>query len=215
MNDDFRNKDIKYDDINEATETTEKLPGNLTARKIKVLRISGLIFILSACFFLSFYFSSKIINNKNIDNSNNSNTAQSNSDVLDLDSKLVLKNGSEESVYTIAEYKEAQDIDYDLTQDALEKKLESQGYELSKKSDNQITFIKDANYVEGRYYIGLSNGYMALFQAETNSKLKLISEYKNETPEKFLPQSVKEELQKYKYSCDTPQEAETIISQFR
>lgn len=211
MKDDFKNKDINYEKEN---KIEEDLPGELTKTKVLILRISSLIFIFSGLFFLSFYVSLKIIHKNNSINIDKKFT-ESKGDMVDEKKKIILKQGAQEEVYTIAEFKKSASINYDLTTEALNKKLESEGYLPLQESKESYVYVRQNEFEVGKYYLGLSNGFIALYKADESTQLKLIKEFKNETPEHLLPESVKSELKKHVYSFYEEDDAEMYISQFR
>lgn len=205
MNNDFRNKDIKYSDNNDDIDN-EKLPGNLTKLKIKVLRVSSFIIFLSICFFLSFYLSFKVMN-KNEDEINK-NVVNSKRETLDDD--LILKMGDD--VFTIAEFKESEDIDYEITQEDLETRLKQKGYEFNYPSQNTIEITN--MYEPNKFYLGLSNGYMALFESDDNGLLKLVHEYKDKIKSRSLPEQVLNDLEKYMGPFDSREDVEIEMTGF-
>ncbi|MEG0295557.1 MAG: hypothetical protein RR620_02490 [Clostridium sp.] len=219
MNDNFKNKDIKLNE--EIDDREDALPGSLTKRKVRVMKICGFIFLLSACFFISFYFSSKVLNKNTVDESNNSNknVTNLNSNVLGEDYDIILKTGNEESVCTVAEYKKQNNIDDNLTEGFLTDKLGQNGYKLKDKNNDSVTFVKDSNYIPGKYYLGISNisnNYIAVYKADESGSLKLEQELK-EPPFKevsLLSPQAKKELETYVHSFDSIDQAEEVYSSF-
>lgn len=216
MNDNFKNKDIKLND--EIDDREDALPGSLTKTKVRVMKICGFIFLLSACFFISFYFSSKVLNKNTADESNNSNknVTNLNSNVLDEDSKIILKSGEGETVCTVAEYKSQNNIDDQLTEGFLSDKLSQSGYKLKNQNDDAVTFVKDSNYIPGKFYLGISNQYIGVYKADENGNLKLEQELK-EPPFKevsLLSPQAKKELETYVHSFDSIDQAEEVYSSF-
>lgn len=213
MNDDFRNKDIKYDEIN--NENQEKLPGDLTPKKVKVLRMCTFVFFLSACFFLSFYITTTISNSNKTNTNKDNNVASTKSEALDEEIKIILEEGNEKSVYTLAQFKtqESLDKEYSLTKENLTSMLRNQGFQLTDESKSQIIFTKE--YVSGKYYIGFSDGYLAIFQADTSQKIKIVKTYKDDRhKESLIEQEVKNNIRDNKEVFDTIDDADLRISEF-
>lgn len=107
-----------------------------------------------------------------------------------------------------------------ITEEELSNELSKDGYVLSEKNNQKLTFTRDEevnnnNLTPNKYYLGEENGYISVFKTDSNGEI-IESEkkvYSDSKPISNLPETDQNYIKENKFSYDTKDEALQKLSE--
>lgn len=107
-----------------------------------------------------------------------------------------------------------------VTEEELSNELSKNGYVLSEKDDQKLTFTRDkeinnSKLSPNKYYLGEENGYISVFKTDSNGEI-IESEktvYSDAKPISNLPETDQNYIRENKFSFDTKDEALQKLSE--
>lgn len=187
----------------------------------KKIYITILIFGIINLFFISYYITSNNIKNRNLENQNTEEAKETSStDVsraLKEDLKVSFYTGrNRDKVTTVKDLiKEINAGEY-LTEEILSNSASKDGYKLVDKSDEMFVYKRDEKTTlkANTYYIGESDGYLAIYKTDDKGSIKDKKVYSEDIPIDMLRDIDIDKLKNYEYfNSSSFEEAENKITE--
>ncbi|MBD7911518.1 hypothetical protein [Clostridium cibarium] len=189
--------------------------------KIKKFILLGAI-ILTLLFVISYFVFDNYLNNQNqIAEENNQTTlAKDKTKVLDDNFKITLFKGDvKERESTLKDMKKELGLGDNITEEALRKALENNGYTVDAVYDNEISFKRspESAVEPNKYYIREFDGYFAIYGSDKDGNLLIENPstdiYNERKKFKDLPKSDQDIINRLDLKFNTKAEAEEKLSE--
>jgi len=192
-------------------------------KKQKSAIIVTLVTLLAITFCASYFITNYLINNKN----NNQNVEAQNENVFSNNEYLndsifiTLKtNDNVDMVDNLLNIKKKLNLKEKLTEEELTLELSKDGYKLSEKNEEKLTYTRDEAirsdvFEANKYYLGEENGYISIFKTDESGSV-IESEkkvYKDSKPIVNLPETDQTYIKEHKFSFDSKEEALQKLSE--
>ncbi|WP_024615772.1 hypothetical protein [Clostridium sp. Ade.TY] len=168
----------------------------------------GIIILFSS----TYYLTSKSIKNRELQKQNSIQVEEVNSsgvvDGRNLRDDLIISfytNEKRDRTTTVSDLIKANDLKIGLTEEALTKQALKEGYELVEKSDERFIYRRNKeekeskNFEAGTYYIGESDGYLAIYKADNEGNLKKEKVYEDEMSIEMFREADSEKIKNFNY----------------
>lgn len=186
--------------------------------------ICGLLLVFSI-FFISYNISANRLNNsESSEKEKNTYNQFSSADMVNDNANIVLRtknssNGKFTEIGKVSAFELKQKLGNKVQKSELEDFYAKEGYALYSFDKNEIIFVKevDSNFEPNKYYLGVENGFIAIFKSDTNGKL-IIEDKVNDVTKKSiesLPEGDRRILKNYELKFDTKEEAEEQLTEFQ
>ncbi|WP_055668023.1 hypothetical protein [Desnuesiella massiliensis] len=186
--------------------------------------ICGLLLVFST-FFISYNISANYLNNsQSKDEEKNTYNQLSSADMINDNAKIVLRtknstNGKVEEVGKLTVFELKEKLGNKIQKSTLEDFYAKEGYKLYSFDKNEIIFIKESsgNFEANKYYLGVENGFIAIFKSDNDGKL-IIEDRVNDVTKKSiesLPEGDRRILRNYELKFNTKEEAEEQLTEFQ
>ncbi|NLP29266.1 MAG: hypothetical protein GX370_11065 [Clostridia bacterium] len=169
-----------------------------------------LIFAISFNIAMKFIDRNSAKSTENVDVLSNTSSVEK---VLSEDSKVILKllnNDNEISKLEVSIQELKNFISGDITLNKVKEYYSNDKFQFVEDKHNEIIFVKNASYIPGRYYLGITDKeFVAVFKCDHYGNLFIekpeedISNRNLET----LPESAQESLREFKYEYENKEEA--------
>lgn len=166
------------------------------------------IFIIAiiGLFFTTYYLVSDSIKNRDLNNQSASaaeeTVASKGERALKEDLKVSFYTGeTRDKTITVSEILKELNMEKNLTEEILSKSVLSSGYKLVDKSDDMFVYKreKEDTLKANMYYIGESDGYLAIYKTDDKGTIKKEKVYSEDTPVDMLRDIDVNKLKNYKY----------------
>lgn len=166
------------------------------------------IFIIAiiGLFFTTYYLVSDSIKNRDLNNQSASaaeeTVASKGERALKEDLKVSFYTGeTRDKTTTVSEILKELNMEKNLTEEILSKSVLSSGYKLADKSDDMFIYKreKEDTLKPNTYYIGESDGYLAIYKTDDKGTIKKEKVYSEDTPIDMLRDIDVNKLKNYKY----------------
>ncbi|MDY6011585.1 hypothetical protein [Clostridium sp.] len=187
----------------------------------KKIYITILIFGIINLFFISYYITSNNIKNRNLDNQNIENSKETSATTISRALKENLKvsfytGRNRDKVTTVSELLKEMNVGEYLTEEILTNAVSKDGYKLVDKSDEMFIYKRDekAKLKANTYYIGESDGYLAIYKTDDKGSIKDKKVYSEDIPIDMLRDIDIDKLKNYEYfNSSSFEEAENKITE--
>lgn len=192
-------------------------------KKQKAAFLLSFVTLLAISFCLS-YFITDYFTNPNRKNSElkvqNENIYADNKYLSD-DIFITLKtNENVDTIDNLLNLKEKLNLKENLTEDELTTELSKDGYKLSEKNEQKLTYTRDKEvksnkFEANKYYLGEENGYISIFKTDSNGNI-IESEkkvYTDSKPLSNLPETDQNYIKENKFSFDSKDDALQKLSE--
>lgn len=208
------------DNLNNKNSNSSKRYFN---KKQKAAFLLSFVTLLAISFCLS-YFITDYFTNPNRKNSElkvqNENIYADNKYLSD-DIFITLKtNENVDMIDNLLNLKEKLNLKENLTEDELTTELSKDGYKLSEKNEQKLTYTRDKEvksnkFEANKYYLGEENGYISIFKTDSNGNI-IESEkkvYTDSKPLSNLPETDQNYIKENKFSFDSKDDALQKLSE--
>lgn len=178
----------------------------------KIFYLSILLLGIIILFSSTYYLTSKSIKNRELQKQNSIQVEEVNSsgvvDGRNLRDDLIISfytNEKRDRTTTVSDLIKANDLKSGLTEEALTKQALKEGYELVEKSDERFIYRRNKeekeskNFEAGTYYIGESDGYLAIYKADNEGNLKKEKVYEDEMSIEMFREADSEKIKNFNY----------------
>lgn len=187
----------------------------------KKIYITILIFGIINLFFISYYLTSNNIKNRNLNNQNIEESKETSTNGVSRALKENLKisfytGRNRDKVTTVNELLKEMNVGEYLTEEILSSSVSKDGYKLVDKSDDIYVYKRDekAKLKANTYYIGESDGYLAIYKTDDKCSIKEEKVYSEDIPIDMLRDIDIDKLKNYEYfNSSSFEEAENKITE--
>ena len=207
------------DNINNMNNNSPK--ENLN-KKQKSAIIVALVTLLAITFCASYFITNYLINKNNKQNVEVQNeNVFSNNEYLNDSIFITLKtNDNVDMVDNLLNIKKKLNLKDKLTEEELSLELSKDGYKLSEKNEEKLTYTRDKAirsdvFEANKYYLGEENGYISIFKTDESGNV-IESEkkvYSDSKPIVNLPETDQTYIKDHKFSFDSKEEALQKLSE--
>ena len=207
------------DNINNMNNNSPK--ENLN-KKQKSAIIVALVTLLAITFCASYFITNYLINKNNKQNVEVQNeNVFSNNEYLNDSIFITLKtNDNVDMVDNLLNIKKKLNLKEKLTEEELSLELSKDGYKLSEKNEEKLTYTRDKAitsdvFEANKYYLGEENGYISIFKTDESGNV-IESEkkvYSDSKPIVNLPETDQTYIKNHKFSFDSKEEALQKLSE--
>lgn len=168
----------------------------------------GIIILFSG----TYYLTSKSIKNRELEKQNSMQVEEVNSSSIakgrTLRDDLIISfytNEKRDKTTTVSELIKINNLKDGLTEELLTKQALKDGYELVEKSNDRFIYRRNSqekvsgNFEKDTYYIGESDGYLAIYKADNNGELKKEKVYSDEMSIEMFRDTDAEKIKNFKY----------------
>ena len=168
----------------------------------------GIIILFSG----TYYLTSKSIKNRELEKQNSMQVEEVNSSSIakgrTLRDDLIISfytNEKRDKTTTVKELIKINNLKDGLTEELLTKQAFKDGYELVEKSNDRFIYRRNSqdkvssDFEKDTYYIGESDGYLAIYKADNNGELKKEKVYSDEMSIDMFRDTDAEEIKNFKY----------------
>lgn len=192
-------------------------------KKQKAALLVSFVTLLAISFCLSYFITDYFTNpNRKISNIDveNENVYADNKYLSD-DIFVTLKtNENVDMIDNLLNLKEKLKLKENLTEEELTTELSKDGYKLSEKNEQKLTYTRDKEvksdkFEANKYYLGEENGYISIFKTDTNGNV-IESEkkvYTDSKPLGNLPETDQNYIKENKFSFDSKDDALQKLSE--
>lgn len=179
---------------------------------------------LMAISFCASYFITDYLTNPNKKNNNikaqDENVYADNKYLNDSIFITLKTNDTVDMVDNLLNIKKKLNLKEKLTEEELSIELSKEGYKLSEKNDQKITYTRDVEvksdkFEANKYYLGEENGYISIFKTDTKGNMiedeKKV--YTNSKPITNLPEADQDYIKEHKFSFDNKDDALQKLSE--
>ena len=207
------------DNINNMNNNSQK--ENLN-KKQKSAIIVALVTLLAITFCASYFITNYLINKNNKQNikAQNENVFSSNEYLNDSIFITLKTNDNVDMVDNLLNIKKKLNLKDKLTEEELSLELSKDGYKLSEKNEEKLTYTRDKAirsdvFEANKYYLGEENGYISIFKTDESGNV-IESEkkvYSDSKPIVNLPETDQTYIKDHKFSFDSKEEALQKLSE--
>jgi hypothetical protein len=206
------------DNLNNNNSNSPK--GNLNKKQKAALLVSFVTLLaISFCssYFITDYFTNPNRKNSTIEDEN----VYADNKYLSDDIFVTLKtNENVDMIDNLLNLKEKLKLNEKLTEEELTIELSKDGYKLSEKNEQKLTYTRDKEvksdkFEANKYYLGEENGYISVFKTDDNGNI-IESEkkvYTDSKPLSNLPETDQNYIKENKFSFDSRDEALQKLSE--
>ena len=168
----------------------------------------GIIILFSG----TYYLTSKSIKNRELEKQNSMQVEEVNSSSIakerTLRDDLIISfytNEKRDKTTTVKELIKINNLKDGLTEELLTKQALKDGYELVEKSNDRFIYRRNSqdkvssDFEKDTYYIGESDGYLAIYKADNNGELKKEKVYSDEMSIDMFRDTDAEKIKNFKY----------------
>lgn len=168
----------------------------------------GIIILFSG----TYYLTSKNIKNRELEKQNSMQVEEVNSSSIakgrTLRDDLIISfytNEKRDKTTTVKELIKINNLKDGLTEELLTKQAFKDGYELVEKSNDRFIYRRNSqdkvssDFEKDTYYIGESDGYLAIYKADNNGELKKEKVYSDEMSIDMFRDTDAEKIKNFKY----------------
>ena len=168
----------------------------------------GIIILFSG----TYYLTSKSIKNRELEKQNSMQVEEVNSSSIakgrTLRDDLIISfytNEKRDKTTTVKELIKINNLKDGLTEELLTKQAFKDGYELVEKSNDRFIYRRNSqdkvssDFEKDTYYIGESDGYLAIYKADNNGELKKEKVYSDEMSIDMFRDTDAEKIKNFKY----------------
>lgn len=168
----------------------------------------GIIILFSG----TYYLTSKSIKNRELEKQNSMQVEEVNSSSIakgrTLRDDLIISfytNEKRDKTTTVKELIKINNLKDGLTEELLTKQALKDGYELVEKSNDRFIYRRNSqdkvssDFEKDNYYIGESDGYLAIYKADNNGELKKEKVYSDEMSIDMFRDTDAEKIKNFKY----------------
>ena len=191
-------------------------------KKQKSAIIVALVTLLAITFCASYFITNYLINKNNKQNveAQNENVFSSNEYLNDSIFITLKTNDNVDMVDNLLNIKKKLNLKEKLTEEELSLELSKDGYKLSEKNEEKLTFTRDKAirsdvFEANKYYLGEENGYISIFKTDESGNV-IESEkkvYSDSKPIVNLPETDQTYIKNHKFSFDSKEEALQKLSE--
>lgn len=191
-------------------------------KKQKSAIIVALVTLLAITFCASYFITNYLINKNNKQNVEVQNeNVFSNNEYLNDSIFITLKtNDNVDMVDNLLNIKKKLNLKDKLTEEELSLELSKDGYKLSEKNEEKLTYTRDKAirsdvFEANKYYLGEENGYISIFKTDESGNV-IESEkkvYSDSKPIVNLPETDQTYIKDHKFSFDSKEEALQKLSE--
>lgn len=177
------------------------------------------IIAIIGLFFTSYYFVSKNIKSRNLNNSTMGKEMIHNNSGMELRDDLKISfytDTNRDKTVTISTLMNEYNLEKNLTEEVLSKAVSKNGYKLVNKSNDTFVYkrTKEESLKANTYYIGESDGFLAIYKTDDKGKLKTEKVYSDDITIDMLRESDINKLKNFKYfNSSNLEEAENKITE--
>lgn len=178
------------------------------------------IIAIIGLFFISYYFVSKNIKSRNLNNSTMSKEMiYNNNSGMELRDDLKVSfytDTNRDKTVTISTLMNEYNLEKNLTEEVLSKAVSKNGYKLVNKSNDTFVYkrTKEESLKANTYYIGESDGFLAIYKTDDKGNLKTEKVYSDDITIDMLRESDINKLKNFKYfNSSNLEEAENKITE--
>ncbi|MBE6054085.1 MAG: hypothetical protein E7212_09275 [Clostridium sartagoforme] len=192
-------------------------------KKQKFTIVASILTLLVISFFTSYFITNYLTdpNRKNEDINTQNENVFSNNNYLDNTMFITLKTNEDiDMVDTLLNIKEKLDLKENLTEEDLSKELSKEGYKLSEKNEQKLTYsrdkeVKSDKFEANKYYLGEENGYISIFKTDENGNIVESEKkvYTDSKPISNLPETDQNYIKEHKFSFDSREDALQKLSE--
>lgn len=168
------------------------------------------IFAIIGLFFTTYYLVSDSIKNRDLNNQSanaaEETVASKGERALKEELKVSFYTGeTRDKITTVSELLKEMNVGKYLTEEVLSKSVLTNGYKLVDKSDDMFVYKreKEDTLKPNTYYIGESDGYLAIYKTDDKGTIKKEKVYSEDTPIDMLRDIDINKLKSYKYFNST------------
>lgn len=191
-------------------------------KKQKSAIIVALVTLLAITFCASYFITNYLININNKQNveAQNENVFSSNEYLNDSIFITLKTNDNVDMVDNLLNIKKKLNLKEKLTEEELSLELSKDGYKLSEKNEEKLTYTRDEAirsdvFEANKYYLGEENGYISIFKTDESGNI-IESEkkvYSDSKPIVNLPETDQTYIKDHKFSFDSKEEALQKLSE--
>lgn len=191
-------------------------------KKQKSAIIVALVTLLAITFCASYFITNYLINKNNKQNveAQNENVFSSNEYLNDSIFITLKTNDNVDMVDNLLNIKKKLNLKEKLTEEELSLELSKDGYKLSEKNEEKLTYTRDKAirsdvFEANKYYLGEENGYISIFKTDESGNI-IESEkkvYSDSKPIVNLPETDQTYIKDHKFSFDSKEEALQKLSE--
>ena len=191
-------------------------------KKQKSAIIVALVTLLAITFCASYFITNYLINKNNKQNveAQNENVFSSNEYLNDSIFITLKTNDNVDMVDNLLNIKKKLNLKDKLTEEELSLELSKDGYKLSEKNEEKLTYTRDKAirsdvFEANKYYLGEENGYISIFKTDESGNV-IESEkkvYSDSKPIVNLPETDQTYIKDHKFSFDSKEEALQKLSE--
>lgn len=191
-------------------------------KKQKSAIIVALVTLLAITFCASYFITNYLINKNNKQNVEVQNeNVFSNNEYLNDSIFITLKtNDNVDMVDNLLNIKKKLNLKDKLTEEELSLELSKDGYKLSEKNEEKLTYTRDEAirsdvFEANKYYLGEENGYISIFKTDESGNV-IESEkkvYSDSKPIVNLPETDQSYIKDHKFLFDSKEEALQKLSE--
>ena len=191
-------------------------------KKQKSAIIVALVTLLAITFCASYFITNYLINKNNKQNveAQNENVFSSNEYLNDSIFITLKTNDNVDMVDNLLNIKKKLNLKEKLTEEELSLELSKDGYKLSEKNEEKLTYTRDEAirsdvFEANKYYLGEENGYISIFKTDESGNV-IESEkkvYSDSKPIVNLPETDQAYIKDHKFSFDSKEEALQKLSE--
>ncbi len=191
-------------------------------KKQKSAIIVALVTLLAITFCASYFITNYLINKNNKQNveAQNENVFSSNEYLNDSIFITLKTNDNVDMVDNLLNIKKKLNLKEKLTEEELSLELSKDGYKLSEKNEEKLTYTRDEAirsdvFEANKYYLGEENGYISIFKTDESGNI-IESEkkvYSDSKPIVNLPETDQTYIKDHKFSFDSKEEALQKLSE--
>lgn len=206
------------DNLNNNNSNSKK--GNLN-KKQKAAFLVSFVTLLSISFCASYFITNYFTNpNRKISTIEDENVYADNKYLSD-DIFVTLKtNENVDMIDNLLNLKEKLKLNEKLTEEELTIELSKDGYKLSEKNEQKLTYTRDKEvksdkFEANKYYLGEENGYISIFKTDDNGNI-IESEkkvYTDSKPLANLPETDQNYIKENRFSFDSKDDALQKLSE--
>lgn len=187
----------------------------------KKIYITILIFGIINLFFVSYYITSNNIKNRNLEKEKIEESKETSSTDVSRALKENLKvsfytGRNRDKVTTVNDLVKEMNVGEYLTEEMLSNSASKDGYKLVDKSDEMFVYKRDekSTLKANTYYIGESDGYLAIYKTDDKGSIKDKKVYSEDIPIDMLRDIDIDKLKNYEYfNSSSFEEAENKITE--
>lgn len=179
---------------------------------------------LMAISFCASYFITDYLTNPNKKNNNiktqDENVYADNKYLNDSIFITLKTNDTVDMVDNLLNIKKKLNLKEKLTEEELSVELSKEGYKLSEKNNQKITYTRDVEvksdkFEANKYYLGEENGYISIFKTDTNGNMIEAEKkvYTTSKPITNLPEADQNYIKEHKFSFDNKDDALQKLSE--